>query len=288
MRVLVCRPEKKGCELVEKLRLANIDAFHTPLIDIQLGADLANLSNALTELSQEPDSGLVFLFSPNVFKYQEVSNSPDDLKGFGNKNIIWPASLSYFAIGRSTANRFNEVSQLNAYYPEGREISENLIQHPKLNSLINSGVCKKALILRGNDGRDFTYNWLVERGIKVTVLECYKRNLISIENSRLLDNLDYCATSMNQANNLNTKNLIANNLIIATSGEMLAHLAESTLNRQKSEEINTLFHSTVVVVSHRLANIAKQLGWHSIEVADNADNQSLYNKITEIISLTGI
>jgi len=60
--------------------------------------------------------------------------------------------------------------------------------------------------------------------------------------------------------------------LVVTSGEMLQQLF-SLIPPWYRE--NWLLRCRLVVVSERLANLARELGWQEIQVADNADNDAL-------------
>jgi uroporphyrinogen-III synthase len=66
----------------------------------------------------------------------------------------------YFAIGRTTALALHTVSGADVRYPLDREISEVLLQLPELQTIAG----KRALILRGNGGRELLGETLRERG----------------------------------------------------------------------------------------------------------------------------
>ncbi|WP_438895058.1 uroporphyrinogen-III synthase, partial [Bacillus cereus group sp. BC243] len=84
--------------------------------------------------------------------------------------LNWPTAPRYFAIGRSTALALHTVSGSDVRYPLDRETSEVLLQLPELQTLIG----KRALILRGNGGRELLGETLRERGADVTFCECYQ------------------------------------------------------------------------------------------------------------------
>ena len=60
--------------------------------------------------------------------------------------------------------------------------------------------------------------------------------------------------------------------VVVTSGEMLQQLW--SLIPQWYRE-HWLLHCRLLVVSERLAKLARELGWQDIKVADNADNDAL-------------
>ncbi|SPX20398.1 uroporphyrinogen III synthase [Escherichia coli] len=76
----------------------------------------------------------------------------------------WPRLPDYFAIGRTTALALHTVSGQKILYPQDREISEVLLQLPELQNIAG----KRALILRGNGGRELIGDTLTARGAEVT------------------------------------------------------------------------------------------------------------------------
>ncbi|MGP8846919.1 uroporphyrinogen-III synthase, partial [Enterobacter hormaechei] len=64
------------------------------------------------------------------------------------------------------------VSGFNIHYPLDREISEVLLQLPELQNIAG----KRALILRGNGGRELIGETLTARGADVDFCECYQRS----------------------------------------------------------------------------------------------------------------
>ncbi|WP_227160378.1 uroporphyrinogen-III synthase, partial [Enterobacter cloacae] len=71
-----------------------------------------------------------------------------------------PTAPRYFALCRSTALALHTVSGADVRYPLDRETSEVLLPLPELQTLIG----KRALILRGNGGRERLAETLRELG----------------------------------------------------------------------------------------------------------------------------
>lgn len=158
----------------------------------------------------------------------------------------------YFAIGRTTALALHTVSSADVRYPLDREISEVLLQLPELQTIAG----KRALILRGNGGRELLGETLRERGADVTFVECYQR----------------CAKHYDGAEEAMRWHARGINTLVVTSGEMLQQLW-SLIPLWYRE--NWLLRCRLLVVSERLANQARELGWQDIRIADNADNDAL-------------
>lgn len=240
MTILVARPSPSGEALVEQLRHSGLRAIHVPLIQFKPGRDLEKLPGLIANTLP---GTLVLLLSQRVLEYL----APVMLA----QKTDWPEHLTYFAIGKTTALRFCHLSNLSAQYPQGREISETLLELPQLHSLQN----KTILILRGNGGRELLAQTLSQRGADVRLYECYQRCALQYDGTIL------CADWIR--NGINT--------LVITSGEMLKQLYELVPVHYH----DWLMDCRLVVVSERLAVRARELGWKSIQVADNADNNSL-------------
>ena len=214
MSILVTRPSPAGEELVSRLRTLGQVAWHFPLIEFSPGQQLPQLADQLAALGE---SDLLFALSQHAVAFAQSQLHQQDRK--------WPRLPDYFAIGRTTALALHTVSGQKILYPQDREISEVLLQLPELQNIAG----KRALILRGNGGRELIGDTLTARGAEVT-------------------------------------------MVVVTSGEMLQQLW--SLIPQWYRE-HWLLHCRLLVVSERLAKLARELGWQDIKVADNADNDAL-------------
>lgn len=241
MTVLVTRPSPVGEQLVSRLRALGQVAYHFPLIEFAPGRELAQLPAQLSTLSA---GSLVFVLSQHVIHFANPL--------LGNKELGWPKELNWFAIGRTTALSLHAVSHRHVHYPQDRETSEVLLQLPELQHI--SG--KQALILRGNGGRELLGETLASRGAKVEYCECYQRIKKQYD-------------ALEEAHRWYERRV---SVIVVTSGEMLQQLYEMTPDWYR---INWLLRCQLLVVSERLAEIARRLGWQEIRVADNADNDAL-------------
>lgn len=241
MTILVTRPSPAGDELVSRLRALGQVAYSFPLIEFSPGRQLDKLPGMLASLSE---GDLVFLLSQHVIHFSHPQLSQNGMS--------WPASLAWFAIGRTTALAFHTVSHLPVRYPQDRETTEVLLQLPELKNVAG----KRALILRGNGGRELLGETLAERGAEVTFCECYQRN------ARIYDGTE-------EAFRWRERGI---STLVVTSGEMLQQLYALIPEWYRK---NWLLHCRLLVVSERLADLARELGWQDIRVADNADNDAL-------------
>lgn len=241
MTILVTRPAPQSEALVSRLRALGRVAWSFPLIEFTPGRELNMLGQALGALD---DGDLAFALSQHA-----VSFAQSQLQ---QQRLCWPTAPRYFAIGRTTALALHQVSGADVRYPLDREISEVLLQLPELQNIAG----KKALILRGNGGRELLAETLTARGADVTLCECYQRSAI---------HYDGAEEAMRwQSRGVST--------IVVTSGEMLQQLW--TLIPLWYRE-SWLLKCRLLVVSERIAKLAREMGWQEIQVADSADNDAL-------------
>ncbi|MBK0469314.1 uroporphyrinogen-III synthase [Klebsiella aerogenes] len=241
MSILVTRPLPQGEELVSRLRALGRVAWSFPLIEFTPGRELAALPSQLAALGADD---LLFALSQHAVEFAHARLLQESQR--------WPSDPAYFSIGRTTALALHTVSGKNIRYPLDREISEVLLQLPELQNIAG----KKALILRGNGGRELLGDTLRERGAEVTFCECYQR----------------CAKYYDGAEEAMRWQSRGVTTLVVTSGEMLQQLWALIPQWYREQ---WLLHCSLVVVSERLALQARELGWQDIQVADNADNDAL-------------
>ncbi|MDX7989027.1 uroporphyrinogen-III synthase [Xenorhabdus sp. 12] len=241
MSILITRPAPAGEDLVKRLQAVGKTAYNAPLIEIKPGAGLPLLSQKMQCLSA---GDLVFLLSKNAVHYAD-----NQLTQEGQS---WPDKLSYYGIGKSTSLLFQQQTGLKISWSEQGETSEALLQLPTLQQMNN----KRILLLRGNGGREVIASTLRMRGGEVDYCECYSRQPVK-----------YHAADFSrywQQRGIKT--------IVITSGEMLQLLYNLVTD---SDGKAWLLGCCLIVVSERLANIARTLGWQVIKVAKSADNDAL-------------
>lgn len=241
MSILVTRPSPAGEQLVNRLRARGKAAWHLPLIDFTPGNDLPHLPQHLADLS---DGDLLFIVSQHAINYAHP--------WLTQQGVSWPARLHYYTMGRSTSLRLHGLSGLPVSYSDEGETSEDLLRLPAL-ARING---KRALILRGNGGREVLEQTLHWRGIQTTYCECYRRSPILYDGEE-------------QGRCMRTLGI---DTLVITSGEMLEQFY--TL-MPEYYRYTWMMPCRLIVVSRRLAMRARQLGWMDIVVANAADNDAL-------------
>ncbi|WP_333854854.1 uroporphyrinogen-III synthase [Leclercia sp.] len=241
MSILVTRPSPAGDELVSRLRTLGQVAWSFPLIEFSPGRELPLLAGHLAALQADD---MLFALSQHAVEFAHARLQQDGQR--------WPDAPRYFAIGRTTALALHTESGKDIRYPLDRETSEVLLQLPELQTVVG----KRILILRGNGGRELLGDTLRERGAEVTFCECYQRC------NKYYDGAEEAMRW--QSRGVTT--------LVVTSGEMLQQLWSLIPQWYRD---NWLLRCRLLVVSERLANLARELGWQDIRIADNADNDAL-------------
>ena len=241
MTILVTRPDPAASELVTRLQARGQLAWSLPLIEFTPGRDLDALPHKLAALSP---GDLVFLLSQQAIHYAQPV--------LQRSGTAWPDDVDYYAIGRATALALHTVSGLEVDYPHAQETSDELIRINRLQKVAG----KRALILRGNGGRELLAETLRQRGAEVEFCECYQR----------------CNKAYDGAEEGRRWRDRGITTLVVTSGEMLQQLYSLFPAIDREE---WLLHCRLLVVSERLATLASELGWRHIQVADGADNDAL-------------
>ncbi|MDR0805268.1 MAG: uroporphyrinogen-III synthase [Enterobacteriaceae bacterium] len=247
MSILVTRPSPAGETLVKRLIEQGMVAYHTPLITFSAGNGLNNLPKYLINLRQDD---IIIAVSQHAVQYAQDFLS--------HHHLTLPTHIQYFAIGEKTAFELQQAAHQQVSLPEGRAISEQLLKLPQLQHVAG----KKVLILRGNGGRQLLAETLEKRGALVTFCECYQRDPIAYDGN------DLCHYW--QQIHINT--------LVITSGEMLQQLYQLVPEGFR----HWLFTCRLLVVSERLADQAKHLGWSQCYIADNANNEALLRALQQI------
>lgn len=240
MRVLVTRPEPSGSALITAITSIGGHAYAAPLIRIGPGAELNTLVTRLDALAA---NDLVFLLSKNAVEYANLT-----LEQTGRN---WSDKLSYYGIGRSTGQYFQHITGKTARWAEHGETSEVLLTLPELQSLEG----KHALLLRGNGGRELLASTLRARGAHVDYCECYARQPVDYD--KIQFNQTWFQTKITD--------------VVITSGQMLDLLEELITDEYRT----WWFSRRLLVVSERIADLARQSGWQKVCVANSADNNAL-------------
>jgi uroporphyrinogen-III synthase len=157
LRVVVTRPEAQAEGLLDLLRDAGAEAIHFPTIAIE-----ALPMGPGSPLDSIADYDIVLVISRNAVDYATarlVSTDP------------WPRGPRIAAVGRATAAALARQGRPVDLLPQSDYSSEGLLALPQLQDV--SG--KRALIIRGEGGRELLAETLGARGATVDYAEVYRR-----------------------------------------------------------------------------------------------------------------
>ncbi len=169
-----------------------------------------------------------------------------------------PNRCEVAAIGTSTQQALSESGILCDWVPMRDYRSEGLLELPVFQSVKN----KKIIVLAGEGGREFLQDILTERGAHVEKVAVYKRVCPTGDISLLKDFFEQHGSK----------------IVLSTSVGSL----ENLLNLSKG--FGRLFEIPLVVVSKRIAEIAKAKGFCTVLVADNASDEAILQEIARYLS----
>ena len=243
LKIMITRPKDQMLELAQSLKAVGNLAISAPLIRIKY---LELVPNELMQLLDWSD--IIIFTSQNTIS--PTIGRIKNMQIFNEKKI--------FAIGKKTQECLLAKKISQVFIPKGTNSTEGLLM---LNELSQFHIANKnILIVKGQGGRKkLRYN-LLERGAHLKYIDSYLRQETNISISQVLQ----------------TEDITTPDLIIITSGSILLSLVKKI----RSENLNALFSTPLIVVSRRLAKIARRLGFiGAIRIAENANDESIIDLI---------
>jgi uroporphyrinogen-III synthase len=235
--VLVTRPQAQGQSLCDEIVRLGGRAFAFPTIAIE----------PLTAAAAE-DCDLAVFVSVNAVAH-------------GKHLLPSTSGMRIAAIGRATAAALREAEQRVDYVPESGFTSESLLAHPELQ--LNAGM--RALIVRGQGGRELLKQSFEAAGLSVQLLEVYRRTRpILSEEARDAHEAQWAAEGIDA--------------VTLTSVATLDHLFEMLTERGR----DLVRRMDAVVASPRIAEAARAAGiTGEILIAPGADDSSLVGVLAQ-------
>lgn len=239
-RVLVTRPAAQSARLCMLLEVAGYEDIRLPAIEIQ---DPVNL-HELETVSDELDSyDLAVFVSVNAVQ-----------KGveFVLDRREWPEHTAIATVGARSAEALLPYGLSTDYVPEHRFNSEALLALDELQDMTGQRVA----IFRGNGGREYLHDTLLERGAEVDYIEVYRRACPAADADAMLELLQPgCLDFITVTSNETLQNLFD-----------MAGVAGQPLLRELP----------LVVVSKRQSMLARQLGFKQEPLlAVNASDEAI-------------
>lgn len=164
MPVLVTRPAAQAAAWVAWLRREGVDARALPLIDIVPAADRAPARDAWAGLDR---AAMVFFVSPNAVQHFFAVRPP---------TAAWPADTLAAAPGPGTAEALAAAGVPAAQVvapPADAPTMDSEALWARLQSRPWAG--RRVLVVRGEGGRDWLADRLLEAGAEVQALAVYAR-----------------------------------------------------------------------------------------------------------------
>ena len=252
--MLVTRPLHQASEFMQQIELHGGKALSFPSIEIQP----TKIDSTLVDKFTKIDSYNMLIFiSANAVKYcmnilQMLKINPLEIRS--KIAVIGKATEA-----AATSAGFNVSIQPGSVFNSEALLAQEELQHRQIQS-------KKIMIVRGVGGLEQLPNTLNQRGAEVSFAEVYERRIplhdIQIKRQQLSQSWDDLAISD----------------ITVTSNESLQNLYDMLEIPGRDEMKNT----HLIVPSQRCAQLARQLGFKSLSVAQSAGNQHMIEAIAKI------
>lgn len=160
-----------------------------------------------------------------------------------------PSAIEFLAVGQQTAGLFDAYGY-SVSCPSKQPNTEGMLREL---SQLQDLEGKSIVIFRGGEGRQTLGSELIERGAKVVYCNLYQRVIEP-------DQVEQAQAYLKQAS-----------CLVAHSGELLQGMGD-----------NAVSHIPLVVPSARIAELAGQMGYTDIEVAQNALPESMFDAVLRI------
>jgi len=173
---------------------------------------------------------------------------------FGENTLQNAKSTKIFAIGQSTASSLSSYGVQDVIYPlsEYDQNSEGFLSLPELADTGKDNI----LLIRGDTGRDFITNYLRIRATSFTELITYKTVLVDFD--------------LSWAGGLKNKLII-----VITSVKILENFYDKIHSMLSKNIINTILDSHLLVISKRIYDQAKILGFKNITVSNSMSDDAI-------------
>jgi uroporphyrinogen-III synthase len=224
-RVVLTRQTKDSNALASRLREQGVETLQFPLMAIEpLPVDSPQRLSA--------EHGLTVLVFTSTNAVQYGLHAIRDLASADACTVI--------AVGKRTLEALQSES-IDAIAPE-REDSEGILELP----IFQDAMIDRVIVVKGEGGRDLLQRALIDRGVTVIDLNCYRRYWPTVDVDKLDQFLEDGAP-----------------LIHVASGEAVVRLTDLVSTAVQRQ-------SSLVVPSGRVAHQARALGWHRVEEAEGA------------------
>lgn len=242
MHILVTRPEPQAAELCHLIRERGDQATPFPTIAFAPPPDQHAFLAGIQTLNKQ--DWLIFI-------------SPQSVRASIAYIPALPSTVKIAAVGAGTAKALNAAGYTHILHPVAEWHSEGLLDLPALQSVAN----KKIAIIRGSGGRELIDKQLAERGAQITTIIAYERVLPVIDAQPCL-------------NLLRQREIDS---IVCTSFDGVRNL-KILLGETAWPQLQTI---PIIVMSDRVKMLARDLGFQTIWVTQNASQAAILDLLAE-------
>ena len=231
LKIVVTRPSDQAVQLAQRIEHAGGEALLFPLLDIAPIKDIRLLNEQIARL---PRFDLAIFISPNAVRYGIAA-----IRKMGPL----PPSLRIATVGQGSARALRDAGITEVIAPTERFDSEGLLALQELQDVSGWNV----MIFRGDGGRELLGNTLRTRGANVEYAACYQRTKPTQDIGALLN--------------------MSPDVITVTSSEALGYLWQM----MSGEAQAVLLDKPLFVPHERIAELARQQGWHQVMLTGSGD-----------------
>jgi len=242
-KVLVTRPAGQGVKLSGLLANGGYYPVDFPVMEIHPSLLSERENSFICKLSE---FHYIFFVSVNAVEFA--------IKLLGSSRIF--NETNCVAVGRATFNSMIQHGITQPLVPVNDFSSEGILGLPELAELHGNS----CLIIRGEGGRDFLSDNLLQRGGLVEYIELYKRILP-----------EYSEDYIQEV--LLDKSL--GSILIYSAGA-LTNLVQIALNAKIKTNLLAI---QLVVISQRVFELAKKIGFVNVVVAEEASDMAMLNAL---------
>ncbi len=253
--IILTRSDERSKSLKSKLETLDYNVISLPCLEVEL------LAKNETEKINLSEFQIIIFVSVNA------------VRGFFNNYVIGSLNdfIQVMAIGSATAQALRDYQVKNVTHPssEFEQQSEYFVNLPELQNIYG----KNILIVRGDKSREYIPNVLAQQGAKITEMIVYTVTAPKFLKNDLLLQLRFL---LEQRHNFTHR--IDSTAILITSVSTLQNLVDN-LNL---ELLDILQGCHLIVVSSRIAAVAKQLGFYNIINSNTMNEDCIIKLINDI------
>lgn len=243
-KILVTRPKHQAENMCALIEQQGWEAIQFPLIEIQASSLSAHEQSCLHNIDQYR---LIFFVSANAVNFA--------LPLFNGK-MEQLQKVACIAVGKASYIALKAYDIKQVLVPEQGFNSEAILAMAEVQDL-HSQSC---LIIRGTGGREFLADSLRERGARVDYLQVYQRTMPMFDGHLLGAYIRGSALAA----------------ILIYSGDALMNLLQMLA---KENLHKSLLDTPIVVISQRVRDLARKIGFKHIIIAAKASDAAMMNAL---------